>query len=169
MSSQLKSYLLPFSVLVIIPALLLWLTGFRIGWGLGLPWDAVLVMAGAVMIGNGLYYLATCIRLFMLIGGGTLAPWAPPGKLVVFGPYRHVRNPMIGSVLLILLGEAIAFGSVPIFIWFALFFGINHVYFLVSEEPGLERRFGEQYRVYKRNVPRWLPRLKPWDGADRAV
>ncbi|MBN1374597.1 MAG: isoprenylcysteine carboxylmethyltransferase family protein [Dehalococcoidia bacterium] len=167
MSNKLKSFILPVIVLLAVPGLILWLTGFRIGWGLPMPWEAVVVMVGAVMIGNSLYYMVACIRIFMYLGKGTLAPWAPPEKLVVFGFYRHMRNPMIGSVLLVLLGESIAFGSPVIFIWFALFFGVNHVYFMVSEEPGLEKRFGEEYRIYKRNVPRWIPRLKPWDGTDR--
>jgi protein-S-isoprenylcysteine O-methyltransferase Ste14 len=44
-----------------------------------------------------------------------------------------------------------------------LFFAINHVYFILSEEPGLEKRFGQEYLEYKKNVPRWIPRLKPWN------
>jgi protein-S-isoprenylcysteine O-methyltransferase Ste14 len=167
MSSQIKSFILPFTVLLIIPGAILWLTGFRIGWGLQLPWDAVVVMAGAVLMGNGLYYLAMCIWFFMKIGQGTLAPWSPTRKLVIVGPYRQVRNPMISSVLVVLLGESIAFGSIGIFLWFLLFFGINHVYFVSSEEPGLEKRFGDEYRIYKKNVPRWIPRLRPWDGVNR--
>jgi protein-S-isoprenylcysteine O-methyltransferase Ste14 len=35
---------------------------------------------------------------------------------------------------------------------------VNHAYFLLAEEPGLERRFGDEYRAYKRAVPRWVPR-----------
>ena len=162
----LRSLILPFTVLLIIPATILWLSGFRIGWGLGLPWDGVVVMLGAVIIGNGLYFFATCIRLFMYIGKGTLAPWSPTRKLVIVGPYQHVRNPMISSVLAVLLGESIAFGSIGIFALFLLFLGINHVYFITSEEPGLYKRFGEEYLVYKKNVPRWMPRLTPWSGPD---
>jgi protein-S-isoprenylcysteine O-methyltransferase Ste14 len=167
-ASQLKSFILPLTVLVIIPAGILW-GGFRIGWGLGLPWDAVVVLAGSVIMGNGLYYLSMCIWLFINIGKGTLAPWSPTQKLVVIGPYRNVRNPMISSVLATLLGESIAFGSPGIFLEFLLFFGINHVYFLLSEEPGLEKRFGEEYRIYKRNVPRWIPRWRPWNGVDKGA
>lgn len=162
--SQVKSFILPFTVLLIIPSGILWATGFRIGWGLGLPWDAVVVLAGSVLMGNGLYYLFMTIWLFIYIGRGTLAPWSPTKKLVIIGPYRHVRNPMISSVILTLLGESIAFGSLGIFIWFLLFFGINHVYFVTSEEPGLKKRFGEEYVIYKKNVPRWIPRLRPWTG-----
>ena len=159
-----KSFILPFTVLLIIPAVILWATGFRIGWGLGLPWDAVIVLAGALLMGSGLYYLSITIWLFINIGRGTLAPWSPTSKLVVIGPYRHVRNPMISGVLMTLLGESIAFGSIGIFICFLLFFIINHIYFIYSEEPGLARRFGNEYLSYKRNVPRWIPRLRPWAG-----
>ena len=162
--SQVKSFILPFTVLLIVPAVILWATGFRIGWGLGLPWDAVIVLAGALLMGSGLYYLSITIWLFISIGRGTLAPWSPTSKLVVIGPYRHVRNPMISGVLMTLLGESIVFGSLGIFICFLLFFIINHIYFIYSEEPGLARRFGNEYLSYKRNVPRWIPRLRPWAG-----
>jgi len=162
--NQVKSFILPFTALFIIPAAILWATGFRIGWGLGLPWDAVIVLAGSVLMGNGLYYLSITIWLFINIGRGTLAPWSPTKKLVVIGPYCHVRNPMISGVLMTLLGESIVVGSVGIFIWFLLFFMINHIYFVFSEEPGLTKRFGQEYLAYKENVPRWIPRLRPWTG-----
>jgi protein-S-isoprenylcysteine O-methyltransferase Ste14 len=162
--NQVKSFILPVVVLIIIPGAILWATGFRIGWGLGLPWDMVIVPAGALLMGAGLYYLSVTIWLFNNIGRGTLAPWSPTRKLVVLGPYRYVRNPMISGVLMTLLGESVVFGSIGIFIWFLLFFIINHIYFIYSEEPGLERRFGQEYLEYKKNVPRWVPRLRPWNG-----
>lgn len=162
--NQIKSFILPLVVLVIIPGAILWATGFKIGWGLGLPWDAVIVLAGGISMGTGLYYLSITIRLFVNIGKGTLAPWSPTRKLVIIGPYRHVRNPMISGVLMTLLGESVAFGSIGIFIWFLLFFIVNHIYFICSEEPGLKKRFGQEYLVYKKNVPRWIPRLQPWTG-----
>ena len=118
-------------------------------------------------MGNGLYYLFMTIWLFINIGKGTLAPWSPTKKLVVIGPYRHVRNPMIASVIIILLGQSIAFGSAWIFVWFLLFFGTNHIYFVNFEEPGLEKRFGGEYLTYKKNVPRWIPRLRPWTGENK--
>jgi protein-S-isoprenylcysteine O-methyltransferase Ste14 len=165
--NQVKSFILPVTVLLIIPAGILWATGFRIGWGLGWPLDAVVVLAGSVLMGNGLYYLFMTILLFINIGKGTLAPWSPTKKLVIIGPYRHVRNPMIASVIIILLGQSIAFGSAWIFVWFLLFFGTNHIYFVNSEEPGLENRFGGEYLTYKKNVPRWIPRLRPWMGESK--
>jgi len=162
--NQVKSFILPLVVLIIIPGSILWATGFRIGWGLGMLWDIIIVLAGALLMGAGLYYLSVSIWLFNNIGRGTLAPWSPTRKLVLIGPYRYVRNPMISGVLMTLLGESVVFGSIGIFIWFLLFFIINHIYFISSEEPGLEKRFGQEYLVYKKNVPRWIPRLKPWIG-----
>ena len=162
--SQVKSFILPFTVLLIIPAAILWATGFKVGWGLGLPWDAVILLAGGLLMGTGMYFLSITIGLFINIGRGTLAPWSPTRKLVVIGPYRHVRNPMISGVLMTLLGESIVFGSLGILICFLLFFIINHIYFIYSEEPGLAKRFGDEYMTYKRNVPRWIPRLRPWAG-----
>lgn len=54
-------------------------------------------------------------------------------------------------------------------IWLALFVVINHLYFIIVEEPGLARRFGADYEAYRRHVPRWIPRLKPWPGDHRST
>jgi protein-S-isoprenylcysteine O-methyltransferase Ste14 len=69
---------------------------------------------------------------------------------------------MLSGVFLVLLGEATLLGSPPIFVWFLVVFALNAVYIPLIEEPGLSQRFGEEYLVYKRNVPRWIPRLRPW-------
>jgi len=98
----------------------------------------------------------------MRFGQGTPAPWNPPKKLVVRGPYRHVRNPMITSVLFVLLAEALLLRSWPLAGWLIIFFLANAIYFPLVEERGLVRRFGEDYLQYKRHVPRWLPKVTPW-------
>jgi protein-S-isoprenylcysteine O-methyltransferase Ste14 len=69
---------------------------------------------------------------------------------------------MITGVDAILAGEAIFFRSWGIAIELAIFVTANAIYFPLSEEPGLKRRFGDEYDVYRANVPRWLPRLRPW-------
>jgi protein-S-isoprenylcysteine O-methyltransferase Ste14 len=74
-----------------------------------------------------------------------------------------VRNPMISGVLFMQLGEAVLLGSEALLILFALFLVINTTYFKLLEEPGLVKRFGEEYVTYRANVPMWLPRLAPWD------
>jgi protein-S-isoprenylcysteine O-methyltransferase Ste14 len=89
-------------------------------------------------------------------------PWDPTQRLVVRGPYRHTRNPMISSVLFMVAGQALFWGSWLTAALALFFFAVNHVYFIFSEEPGLEKRFGDSYREYKAAVPRWLPRRNPW-------
>jgi len=149
--------LLPFTVTVLVPAWLL--TSFDGGAS-----TSDLRFAGGVAFVAGFALFAWCVSLFARVGEGTLAPWDPTQKLVAVGPYRHVRNPMITGVAAMLLGEALYFGSPAIGMWLLVFATINHTYFMLSEEPGLERRFGESYRIYKANVPRWLPRFRPWTG-----
>jgi protein-S-isoprenylcysteine O-methyltransferase Ste14 len=102
------------------------------------------------------------ISLFASFGEGTLAPWDPPRRLVVRGVYRRVRNPMISGVLFVLLGEAALLGSPPILVWFLFVFALNALYIPLIEEHSLANRFGEEYLDYRRNVPRWIPRLRPW-------
>jgi len=41
---------------------------------------------------------------------------------------------------------------------------INAAYIPLLEEPMLVNRFGDDYVTYERNVPRWIPRLTPWEG-----
>ena len=75
---------------------------------------------------------------------------------------------MISGVICALLAEALVFQSLPLLVWAAVFISANMVYIPNFEEPGLERRFGEHYRIYKAKVPRWLPRLTPWKDGDAA-
>ena len=158
--------LLPGTAAVAVPAVILLLgEGPDIGGGLGGLGGALLALIGVVLIALGFALWVWTVRLFMRIGKGTLAPWDATRKLVVEGPYRHVRNPMITAVLAVLLGEAAVFGSQGLLIWAALFLGINWAYFVLHEEPGLERRFGDEYRAYRRNAPRWIPRRTPWTAA----
>lgn len=86
----------------------------------------------------------------------------PTRHLVAVGFYRHVGNPMISSVAAMLAGEALFFGSRPLAAWLGVFVIVNHVYFVLSEEPGLARRFGASCLEYKATVPRWFPRTTPW-------
>ncbi len=118
---------------------------------------------GLALAAAGFLLAAWTTRLFVTEGRGTPAPWAPPRKLVVRGPYRHVRNPMISGVLLMLGAESLLFGSWPVAGWTLVFFLITTVYLTRIEEPQLERRFGEDYRRYRANVPRWIPRAAAWE------
>jgi protein-S-isoprenylcysteine O-methyltransferase Ste14 len=124
--------------------------------------EAPLVVLGALLAAVGLALIVQTVALFATVGEGTLAPWDPTERLVVRGPYRRVRNPMISGVLCVLLGEALAFGSTAVLVWFAIVFALNAVYFPLIEEPDLQQRFGADYDAYRAAVPRWVPRLRPW-------
>jgi protein-S-isoprenylcysteine O-methyltransferase Ste14 len=154
--------LLPGMVTVVVPALLVWSYGADLGWDLPAPLSVMLVLAGIAVIAVGLRLWVETIRLFVEVGGGTLAPWDPTRKLVVRGPYRRVRNPMISALGFVLLGEAAVLGSPPVLILFGGFVVANATYIPLFEEPGLLRRFGDEYAEYRRAVPRWIPRRTPW-------
>jgi protein-S-isoprenylcysteine O-methyltransferase Ste14 len=141
--------ILPGTVAVLIPALLLDDAELAPG---------PLAVVGAALMAAGLGMIAWTVALFAGVGQGTLAPWDPTSRLVVRGPYRYVRNPMISGVLALLLGEAALFGSPAVLAWWATVFAINAVYFVAVEEPGLRDRFGADYEAYAARVPRWLPR-----------
>ena len=151
----------PGFMLGVVPAVLLWaLEGPLVP-----PHWAAVVLA-AVVLGSSVGIAVWTARLFVRLGEGTIAPWYPPKRLVVAGPYRYVRNPMIVSVILFLIAEALLFSSWSIAVWAAVFMAINTIYFPLAEERRLETKFGEDYVLYKANVPRWLPRLRPWDLPD---
>ena len=112
----------------------------------------------------GLSLAAWTVSLFFRFGQGTPAPWDPPKKFVVCGPYCHVRNPMILAVFLMLCAEALMLRSWPLCGWFAAFTLANAVYIPFFEEKKLLERFGGSYEAYRRVVPRWMPRLKGWNS-----
>jgi protein-S-isoprenylcysteine O-methyltransferase Ste14 len=159
---QLRAILLPVTVTIIVPLLLLANTPPNIGWGWPSPANVLPILAGLGFITGGLVLVVSTIHLFITVGQGTLAPWDPTQRLVVKGVYRYVRNPMISGVMAILLGETILFGSLPLLLWTLAFIAVNAVYIPLSEEPGLRARFGDDYWEYTRHVPRWIPRRTPW-------
>jgi len=126
--------LLPVMVTVVIP--------YWIGKPEVMP-SVYLQLVGLLIGLGGLTLFLYTVLLFKIVGRGTLAPWSPKQKLVITGPYRYCRNPMITGVFFILIGETVFFWS-PAFLMYAmLFFFINTFYFILVEEPGLQERFGD--------------------------
>ena len=153
---------LPFVVAVVVPT---WLAR-RNDVTLAVAGDAAhaaVQLAGAALLLAGLVLFVSSLRRFAVDGRGTLAPWDPPRTLVVRGPYRYVRNPMISGVAFVLFGEALILGSAAHLWWAVIFVAINAVYIPLAEEPLLAARFPGSYDEYRRNVPRLLPRLRPWN------
>lgn len=156
--------LLPGTLLVFVPAAILYLSReTRFSLDLQSPGEVTFLPA-LVLVAAGVFLAVRTVTMFTLFGEGTPAPWDPPKKLVIAGPYRYVRNPMIIGATLVLLGESVFFNSWPIFIWTLLFVIGNMIYFPFVEEKGLKRRFGEAYEAYMARVPRWVPRLEGWEG-----
>ena len=146
---------LPFCALVIIPAVLL----FDLSTGkFSAIFSPYFVAVGAVLCAIGLLMLSETVRALHSVGEGTIAPWEPTRNLVTSGMYAYTRNPMIGGAMLAIIGESLVFDSIAIAVYAFVFFIVNGIYFRYFEEPGLEKRFGQQYRDYKKNVPMWLPK-----------
>lgn len=120
------------------------------------PADASFHAAGVPFLVVGSMLLLWCVRDFYVAGRGSLAPWAPPERLVIVGLYRFSRNPMYIAVLLILCGWALAFRSPGLWVYtVALAIGF-HLRVLLHEEPFLERTHGAVFTEYRARVPRWL-------------
>ena len=116
---------------------------------------------GLVLLALGLGLLLWCVRDFYVAGRGTLAPWAPPEQLVVVGLYRVTRNPMYVAVVLILVGWALAFGGLALWLYAGAVAIAFHLRVVFGEEPWLARRHGEQWTRYRASVPRWLLPRRP--------
>ena len=159
--------LLPFTVAVLVP---LWLArNNNISPAIGPTLSQMfLQVVGMLLLVVGLILFSASLRKFASDGEGTLAPWDPPRRLVVRGPYRYVRNPMISGVVSVLFGEALVLLSRPHFVWALIFLGVNFIYIPLLEEPGLRLRFGDSYVEYCGHVRRLIPRLRPWQPKDRS-
>ncbi|MGH7753585.1 MAG: methyltransferase family protein [Gemmatimonadales bacterium] len=146
-----------------IGTLLVYVPGTLAGWQfqppfLGWPWVRWL---GAATMALGAPLCADAITRFVARGHGTPAPFAPPRHLVISGFYRHVRNPMYLGAGAVLLGEALLLGSHDILLYLAALAVVIHLFVMLYEEPTLRRKFGDEYRRYCAEVPRWLPRFRP--------
>lgn len=131
------------------------------------PGGASLLVGLAVVIAAHAALLPQVVA-FVRHGDGTHAPFAPPRQLVARGVYRRVRNPMYLLYTLVIAGEAIAYRSLALAAYTALFWLLAHVYVVAVEEPGLRRRFGAPYEAYCRSTGRWLPRRRgSRDGGTR--
>ncbi len=89
-------------------------------------------------------------------------PAVPTEHLVVSGLYRYVRNPMYLGVVTALAGEALLFASRHMLLYLAIIWGMMHIFVCFYEEPRLAATHGDEYARFKKNVPRWIPRLTPW-------
>ena len=142
-------------VLVYVPASILSSAGIS-----GPPGNGAGHIVAMVMVAGGVALALWCVLTFALVGKGTPAPFDPPRRLVIVGPYRFVRNPMYLGAGLALLGLALYYGSASLFGFVGLFLLIVFLFIVGYEEPTLRRTFGADYEAYTKRVGRFLPRLR---------
>ena len=152
--------------LVIAPGIVAGLAPWWISrWEFGPPllgfWPGRIV--GALLICAAIPVLLDSFKRFAFEGLGTPAPVFPTRHLVVHGLYRYVRNPIYVAVVSLILGQGLLFGSIRTLEYGALVWLGFHLFVLAYEEPTLRTTFGEEYKQFCSNVPRWIPRLSPWD------
>ena len=161
-TSRVRSTLGSALFLVVAPGVVAGLVPWLLtGWQPGSTRPPLQVL-GALLIVAGAVVLLDAFARFALEGLGTPAPVAPPERLVVGGLYRHVRNPMYLAVEATIVGQALLLGR-PILLLYAAAFAVVVLAFVRGyEEPTLAQQFGAEYEEYRRAVPGWWPRLRPW-------
>jgi protein-S-isoprenylcysteine O-methyltransferase Ste14 len=133
-------------------------------WQPGAPLSAwwPLRVAGAMLILAGAAVLISAFVRFVVEGFGTPAPVAPTANLVVGGLYRYVRNPMYLAVSATILGQALLLWRAGLLVYAAVIVAAFVLFVLGYEQPTLSEQFGASYEAYRRAVPGWWPRLRPW-------
>src|SRR5215213_1827582 len=129
------------------------------------PYWAPICVLGAILLVAGLIVLVQAFVRLVVEGLGTPAPIAAPERLVVGGLYRYVRNPMYVAILGAIVGQALLLGQLGLLLYAAASWLIAAAFVRFYEEPTLTRRFGADYEVYRRAVPAWWPRLRPWKSS----
>jgi len=141
-----------------------WLTRWRLGQPVAY-WVPVRVIGVLLLLGGAAVLVQAFVR-FVTEGRGTPAPVAPTAHLVVGGLYRYVRNPMYLAVVASIVGQALVLWQ-PVLLGYAALVAVAVAAFVLGyEQPTLYGQFGAEYERYRRAVPGWWPRLRPWKPGD---
>ncbi len=126
----------------------------------GLPgyFDFPLNLAGLLPATIGALLVIFSAVAFWRVGKATPYPELSPSILVISGPYRYVRDPEFLGVFLMLVGFGVLGNSTSLVLESFLAVAVLHLFVVYLEEPGLERKFGDAYAAYKKEVSRWIPR-----------
>lgn len=84
--------------------------------------------------------------------------------LAVTGPYKHIRHPQYVAFTLIMLGFLLQWPTIPTLIMFPILVG-TYVRLAHKEERMVEAEFGDVYRRYAVQTPRYVPRLSRFSAA----
>ena len=96
------------------------------------------------------------------LGEGTPLPLDTSNRLVVAGPYAHIRNPMAFTGLGLGFCEALIFLSPALFIYILIASLIWNFIIRPMEEYDLESTFGDTFITYKKEVKCWIQRYSAW-------
>jgi protein-S-isoprenylcysteine O-methyltransferase Ste14 len=133
-------------------------------WEIGPPLlgSAAFRVLGVALMVVGLPMLLDSFARFAIQGLGTPAPVFPTKHLVITGLYRYVRNPMYVGVIAVIAGQGLLFGNLRVLLYGVLVWLAFSLFVMGYEEPVLRKTFGDEYREFCENVPRWVPRLSAW-------
>jgi protein-S-isoprenylcysteine O-methyltransferase Ste14 len=153
LKSILSGIILGTSLFIIFPEIAIYINEV---FGLPIFRNIIYLIAGLSFCFISISFFVYSSHLFSKIGKGTPAPIEPPKLLVAEGLYRFTRNPIYIGYILAIVGEFFIFGHFLLLLYAlgAIFF--VHFYVVYVEEPRLKKRFGVQYVIYMKTVPRWV-------------
>jgi protein-S-isoprenylcysteine O-methyltransferase Ste14 len=115
-------------------------------------WAGIVLLAAGSAVG-----LWSCLTM-ATVGDGTPLPASTARRLVVRGPYRHVRNPMAAAGAAQTMGVGLIVGAWTVVVVAVIGAIVWDVFIRPDEEADLARRFGEPYESYRDAVRCWIPR-----------
>ncbi len=89
-----------------------------------------------------------------------MIPWALTGWSAHDRPF-----PVRLAVGAVIVGQGLLLVQPVVLVYAVIFAAAVATFVHGYEEPTLAGRFGEQYEAYRREVPRWWPRARPWQQA----
>lgn len=124
-------------------------------WPLPVFHDSAKNGIGAALLVCGFFLMGLCVLMFRK-AGTAIPPWKTTTSLVGSGPYRYSRNPIYLGMLILQSGFSALFNSGWGFLLLIPLFLFLNSYVISLEERYLEKKFGEPYQQYLRQVRRWL-------------
>jgi protein-S-isoprenylcysteine O-methyltransferase Ste14 len=117
----------------------------------------------------GTLVIALAVASFVAVAHASGGVGGAPQRHVTAGPFRYLRNPIYAGAVLLLFAIAFFRQSPSFLLAAAAFVPAIDAYVRRMEEPRLRVRFGEDYAVYTRAVPRWIPRWSGWTTSYVAI
>jgi protein-S-isoprenylcysteine O-methyltransferase Ste14 len=125
-----------------------------------------MVLVIAVLLGSiGIFFVLWSNAVLFLKGKGgptdgfNVAISPRTRHLVVTGPYRYSRNPMVFGAFCCYFALAFLWNSAPALLFLAVFYIFAVNYLKATEEKRLLRDFGPEYAEYQKSVNMILPRV----------